>query len=247
MMMTLERVLGSGPPASVDEMRMRLTDVARDMGFDHVSYVGGRTFASRTAGHAMWVRPPIIINTFPAEFLEIYHQRDFSRVDPVIAETQRRRLPFVWDAEGLSSERTAEEKDFLFLAHDFNVMRGLTVPVYGPAGDFAMFSFVAVTDQPGFQKLIGEYGHTLHLASIYSHQLASRFAEDEAGELEMKPREIEVLHWTAVGKTSAEAAEIIGISEKTVQFHLYKAMSKLGVYSKPAAAAKAVLLGLISP
>lgn len=40
---------------------------------------------------------------------------------------------------------------------------------------------------------------------------------------------------------------ILGLSEKTVQYHLYNSMKKLDVYSKPQAVAKAILLGLIKP
>ena len=58
-------------------------------------------------------------------------------------------------------------------------------------------------------------------------------------------REITALRWTAEGKTSADIAEILRISERTVNFHLNNASAKLGACNKTAAAVKAALLGLI--
>lgn len=244
---TLEPLLGTSPPRTVEDIRQHLSQLSSQLGFDHFSYVGGRAFNPKTGGHAIWTRQPLIINTFPTEFLELYHREDLSRIDPVVGETMRRKLPFVWDAENYYGTEDGAAHDFFLLSHDFRVMRGLTIPVYGPTGDFAMFSYISLSDPEHFRRLIATHGHQLHLASIYAHQMASQVAETDTPEIELKPREVEILHWTAAGKTSAETALILGISEKTVQFHLYKAMAKLGVYSKAAAAAKAVLLGLIQP
>jgi DNA-binding CsgD family transcriptional regulator len=233
-------------PRNLDEAKSQLARVAQHIGFDHFAYVGGRSFNPKSGGHAIWTRPPVIVNTYPAEFLSIYHNKDLGRVDPILKATMRQRLPFSWDAEGLSSI-TRQERDFLFLAHDYKIVRGFTVPVYGPVGDFGLFSFVSSADPKSFNEMIRASGHMLHLACIYSHQALSVLNENREPRTDLTPREVEVLQWTAIGKTMGEIGEIIGISEKTVQFHVYNAMKKLGVYSKAAATAKAVLFGLLRP
>ena len=58
-------------------------------------------------------------------------------------------------------------------------------------------------------------------------------------------RELDVLSWTAQGKTAWEVSVILGMSEKTVNFHLGNSMRKLGVSSKHQAVLKALRLGLI--
>jgi DNA-binding CsgD family transcriptional regulator len=246
---TLERSFGPlevSTPQTFEEAKAQLSSLAQEAGFDHFGYVGGRAFNPKSGGHAIWTQPPVIINTYPIDFLTTYHKQDFGRIDPVLTETMRRRLPFAWDAEGISELRP-QEKSFFSIAHDFKIARGLTVPVYGPLGDFALFSFVAVTDQKTFKKLIGQYLHRLHVACIYSHQLLSSLGDGSRPEIILTPREIEILHWTALGKTMADIGEILSLSPKTVQFHMYNSMKKLGVYSKAAATAKAVILGLIRP
>ncbi len=58
-------------------------------------------------------------------------------------------------------------------------------------------------------------------------------------------REVTMIGWSALGKTSSEVALIEGISERTVNFHLANIMEKLGAVNKTAAVAKAVRLGII--
>lgn len=58
--------------------------------------------------------------------------------------------------------------------------------------------------------------------------------------LGLTPREAEVLLWVAQGKTNADVAAILGMSDKTVKIHLSHIYEKLGVESRTAAALEAV-------
>ncbi len=53
-------------------------------------------------------------------------------------------------------------------------------------------------------------------------------------------REREVLTWVGRGKTSSEIAIILGLSERTVNFHCDQAIKRLGVSNRTQAVAKAV-------
>jgi len=66
-------------------------------------------------------------------------------------------------------------------------------------------------------------------------------------EIELSEREIETLTWSARGKTSDEIATILGLSKRTVDFHIDNARSKLGVATRTQAVMKAVAGRLISP
>jgi LuxR family transcriptional regulator, quorum-sensing system regulator SolR len=63
--------------------------------------------------------------------------------------------------------------------------------------------------------------------------------------IDLSDREIDVLRWTAEGKTSAEIATILDISERTVNFHVNSVVAKLGATNKTSAAVRAAMLGLI--
>ena len=78
-----------------------------------------------------------------------------------------------------------------------------------------------------------------HLQVVKPHAAET----EEAFRLNM--REIEILTWAARGKTSAEIAVIVGVSKRTVDFHMDNARSKLGVATRIQAAVQAVIRGLI--
>ncbi|MGB1090714.1 MAG: response regulator [Oceanobacter sp.] len=60
--------------------------------------------------------------------------------------------------------------------------------------------------------------------------------------LGLTQREAEVLHWIANGKSNREAAEILGMSPRTVNKHLEQVFVKLGVENRTAAAGVALRL-----
>jgi DNA-binding NarL/FixJ family response regulator len=71
--------------------------------------------------------------------------------------------------------------------------------------------------------------------------------ESWSSRIRLSDREIEALTWVARGKTSAEIAQILGTSKRTVDFHLDNARGKLGVANRTEAAMKAAQNGLIKP
>ena len=54
------------------------------------------------------------------------------------------------------------------------------------------------------------------------------------------PREVEVLHLVAAGRSNRAIAEDLSISERTVENHVFHILTKLGVSSRTAAAAWAI-------
>lgn len=80
-----------------------------------------------------------------------------------------------------------------------------------------------------------------------SHQtLFHLFNSKWRDQIELSTRELEVLRWTADGKTSGEIANILAISENTVNFHIKNSVAKLQTTNKTAAAVRAATLGLLS-
>ena len=61
----------------------------------------------------------------------------------------------------------------------------------------------------------------------------------------LSERELACLQWSSQGKTSRETARILGLSERTVNFHLQNACGKLQVRGRRAAVAQAVWRGLL--
>ena len=66
-----------------------------------------------------------------------------------------------------------------------------------------------------------------------------------AGKIKLSDREVECLRWASFGKTAKETAVILGKSSRTIEFHLNKAMKKLGAVNKVQAAFLAIDQNLI--
>ena len=67
--------------------------------------------------------------------------------------------------------------------------------------------------------------------------IAARLAGVARNELwpkrvELNEREVETLTWAARGKTSAEIAQILGLTKRTVDFHIDNARAKLGAATR---------------
>jgi DNA-binding NarL/FixJ family response regulator len=86
------------------------------------------------------------------------------------------------------------------------------------------------------------------LATIIEARL-SRVARDKVRSLavDLRERESECLAWSARGKSSPEIGAILGLSTRTVDFHIANACRKLNVTTRMEAVVKAISERLIEP
>src|ERR1700688_3379242 len=104
----------------------------------------------------------------------------------------------------------------------------------------AMFAFPE-NEQLRLQYMgkLGPNEFLLRLAKDSSTNLPAEFSS----ELGLTTREGEVLAWLSKGKTNRDIAQILGLSPRTVDKHLEQMYAKLGVETRPAAAAIATSTG----
>jgi len=57
-------------------------------------------------------------------------------------------------------------------------------------------------------------------------------------QVELNDREVEVLTWVARGKTSVEIGQIVGLTKRTIDFHIDNARAKLGAATRTEAVIK---------
>jgi LuxR family quorum-sensing transcriptional regulator LasR len=60
-------------------------------------------------------------------------------------------------------------------------------------------------------------------------------------------RELEILNWVMVGKSSWEISKITRCSEATVNFHIGNIRQKFGVNTRQQALVKAISMGILTP
>ncbi|MBF0306598.1 MAG: helix-turn-helix transcriptional regulator [Alphaproteobacteria bacterium] len=88
----------------------------------------------------------------------------------------------------------------------------------------------------------------LHMAALHLHDAIWRQADRRQTRPDapsLKPNETACLSWAARGKSSREIGALIGVSERTVYFHIGNAMQKLAVQSRSQAVAAALRHGMI--
>lgn len=59
-------------------------------------------------------------------------------------------------------------------------------------------------------------------------------------------RELDCLRWASIGKTSWEIGIILGIAERTANFHIHNACRKLQVHGRQAAITAAIQAGWLN-
>ncbi|KQS67763.1 hypothetical protein ASG39_05115 [Rhizobium sp. Leaf371] len=116
-------------------------------------------------------------------------------------------------------------------------------PVHDAAGGRAVFILLS-----GQTDLAVEVMTDLHMIClhVYNRMVNIRGTMKERQKIDLSDREIQCLNWTAAGKTSSEIAEILGLSEHTVNHYLNHVAKKLEAVNRIQAVVKAMRLGLIS-
>jgi LuxR family quorum sensing-dependent transcriptional regulator len=132
---------------------------------------------------------------------------------------------------------------FVRRATEFGLSEGLMVPIHGAAG------CEGVVWMGGRRlELTARVKATLHLVGLYAfdHVRHLRQADPPAGR-KLSERELEILTWSARGKTAWEIGEILGISARTVNTYAQVAFQKLGAVNRTQAIAIALRERLIAP
>src|SRR5690606_7629182 len=122
---------------------------------------------------------------------------------------------------------------------------GIGLPIHGPSGPSALIT-VATDDARLARPNLGNLGE-LQLLASFLHEASRRLTKPSArDQVHLTARELDCLRWAAEGRTSWEISQELGVSERTVVFHLQNAARKLGVLGRRQAIAKAMSLQLLA-
>lgn len=190
-------------------------------------------------------REPLVATTYSQEWQKTYLTSGFAMVDPVFAAGSRDVVPFDWRDLDRSDRQV---RDFFGAAGEHGVgARGLTVPARHPHGGFSIFSINADLGERAWRRLVREFLHDF-LVVAHVFDTCARTHRDRAVALRadrLTRRERECLSWSAAGKDTWETSVILGVSERTVRFHLLNARVKLDAVNTTQAVALAIHVGAI--
>jgi DNA-binding CsgD family transcriptional regulator len=122
----------------------------------------------------------------------------------------------------------------------------ITLPLNRRRGETAFFGITSAIEPASRSEHHDAMWRECRILANYFHGHVLRMhGHDAEQEILVSARELDCLKWTAAGKTALEASIILGISERTVRFHLNAAREKLGCVTTTQAVAKAIANQLI--
>lgn len=218
------------------ELFKRMSDMAAAMGFEYCAY-----------GVQLPVpisRPNVVMfNNYSDSWRECYTARGYIAIDPTVQHARKSNFPVVWSNKLFESAQDMWEEA---CGHGLRV--GWGQAVRDASGCVGLLTLARSAEQLTAGELYANQAKMTWLAQ-YAHAAMVQILTPKMlpeTQVVMTAREKEVLRWSAEGKTAFEISLILGISERTINFHITNAVVKLGAANKTQAVVKAVALGMFS-
>lgn len=230
-----------------DDLRFKLTEIATTHGFGGGLYVH--------LGHGLSSVSDPRVKTLPRRLVatgnldgDQYLQRSDLGCDPLALRAAESLVPFGWTLGDLAAASLGQRR-----LRTLMEARGMRAGVIVPVQDYAL--------GPAFLNLFHAHAvpypqaedpqqldARLMLAAAQFHTAASTAPSHPGGAAhiaQLSLREMTVLRLAAIGRTEQETALSLMLSRRCIQYHLSRAVEKLGAPNKTAAVARAVSAGLI--
>lgn len=188
---------------------------------------------------------PYAALTYDLEWVDHYLAEDYGRIDPVVLGCYQRFHPVDWKQLNWSG-KVAQR--FMSEAHDAGIgSQGVSVPIRGPNGQFALFSVNHKTTDVEWEKFTATHVQDLILIAHYINQKALEIERgtDRIPGKNLSPRELDALTLLGLGQSRAAAADGLSISEHTLRVYIESARFKLGALNTTHAVALAMSQGKI--
>jgi DNA-binding CsgD family transcriptional regulator len=186
-----------------------------------------------------------LITTYSRDWQDHYFNMSYQNKDPIIRVGQQSYCPIDWSA---LKDRCDETKKMFGEAREFGLSdRGVVIPMRGHLGEITLISVTSNLGDAEWVKYLSAYkSEMVNFAFCLHGSILSLSANTGEEQARLTAREKQVLQWAAFGKTSWETAMILGLSERTIETYVAKAMAKLEASTKAHAVCKSLSLGVIS-
>ena len=236
--------------SSKDPLRLFYVLASRlaDFGFDQVAYVNFQHSAdlleAASKDNADGGGSARRTVNYGEDWIEFYAREGYFEDDVLFDLALTNQRPIEWDQVQNTIDLTKRQQEIFNAGADAGHRFGVTIPFHGPLGRVATLSI----STSGSQSEIPKDPMQVFALSAQFHAMFDALA----GPKEIVPppprlsaREYECLSWAAQGKSNRDIAQIIGISDPTVQFHMGNVMKKLKVSSRVSAVFEASRMGLL--
>ena len=185
----------------------------------------------------------LVRTTLPAAFVQEFDRNRFLLQCPILPTLFTSMLPRTWTLDGLKQEFGEEyPSGVMHLMREFRLNTTIVMPLHSLEGERFLLRFDG-DRAPLQQAEVNELGMiSLHAFDVFEK---IRRTDRLALPSPLSGRELEVVRWTAQGKTSVEIGHILSLSDHTINAHMTNAIKKLDCVNRTQLVAKAIRLGLI--
>lgn len=219
-----------------DKLETALAHATRRMRFDHFALSYDRR--SCADGEAR-----LLVHDYPDAWANVYIDFDLGGADPVRRAGERSLVGFEWRNLHNLVPLTDGDLKMLAAGRESGIGDGFTIPRHLPGEASGSCTFVVQPDRDlprdmlRVAEIVGAFALTSARRIIGIPPPRDRPVLSE--------RQRECILWSARGKTSAEIAVILGISEETVTQHLKTARERYDVHCRQTLILCALFDGLI--
>jgi len=187
------------------------------------------------------LKPLLIESSLPVAYIKEFDRRHMMRGCPFAARLRESAVPQVWHlGDPVHRQAFPAELHDLLLRHALPT--GIAMPINANDGQRLVFWFCGERAALG-QSEINELAMlNLHALDTYNSVKRNEGGTHNA----LSARELEVVRWTAQGKTSIEIGQILTLSDHTVNAYMTNAIKKLDCVNRTQLVAKAIRLKLIN-
>jgi len=229
----LEYIHGCQHCDSLESLKRYISSLGKILPFEHlISSIVTTDSVGQVLSHET------LNVSYPEEWMACYFEQKFELIDPIVRHNFKNFTFAHWDEIPGYKEKYSS---FWDMAATFGMDNGC---VYGlkhsGANGGTLFSFSGDELQHKRHETIIK--HVVPHLDIRLRLLTntSRFNHPA-----LTKRELEVLNWVKAGKSNWEISAILGISERTVKFHVSSILDKLNTVNRSQAVAAAIEAGII--
>lgn len=184
----------------------------------------------------------VMLGNYAPAWRERYAGAQYLKIDPTVAHAAVSTKAVLWSDEVFANSAALWED-----VRDHGLRIGWAQPVHDIRGIASLLTLARSHEAVSPLEMGDKAPQVAWLAQATHEMLAGLLAPrpDSTTAIKLTEREVEVLRWAGDGKTAAETAHIVGITERTANFHIDNAVRKLGAANKTGGVLKAALLRLI--
>ncbi len=208
---------------------------SRDLGFEYCAF-------GMQLPYPLTSPRVVLMNNYSEQWKAHYEQNKYLAVDPTVAHGYRSAEPILWnDAAFAANPQMWDE------AQSHGLRHGWSQSSRDGSGAASLLTLARSGEPISAHELQAQERRMRWLVSVAHIAFSRAYLSKMEQELDanLTHREIEVLRWSADGKSAAEISAIWSVSKNTVDFHIKNAVKKLQTCNKTAAVARAVMLGLL--